>query len=146
MTESDGEEFSYSTLLGRLLKDGERFAKARLKLYRALAYYRFAEARGALVMLLVATLLTGAGFVALLMGLVNAIAWWTGPLLAGIIVALVAFGVAGLLVSQAVKRMPDLSELPFEEDDVIRGETVARPGHVVLEPENPTEIATESER
>lgn len=146
MTESDGEEFSYSTLLGRLLKDGERFAKARLKLYRALAYYRLAEARGPLVMLLVAVLLAGAGFVALLMGLVIAVAWWTGPLLAGIIVALIAFGVAGFLVSQAVKHMPDLSELPFEDDDVIRGETVARPDPAILEPETPAEIATGSER
>lgn len=121
MNEIGGEEGpSYGTLFGRLLKDGEKFAKARLKLYRALAYYRFEEARGAMLMLLFAVFFGGAAIGALLIGLIIWLAAMIGGLLAGIVVCLVGLAIGGVLGYIALQKMPDMTELPWEEDDVIQ--------------------------
>ena len=122
MTDIGGEDEgpSYGTLFGRLLKDGEKFAKARIRLYRALAYYRFEQARGPVLMLLFATFFGGAAIGALLVGLVIWLAAMIGGLLAGLVICAVGLLIGGALGYTAIQKMPDLTELPWEDDDVIQ--------------------------
>lgn len=134
MTDPDGEDGpSYSTLLGRVMKDGERFAKTRLKLYRALFYYRVDQAKPPVIAAICALFFAAGGFIALALGLVLALAQLTGALLAGIIVFAAMLGIAAGLGYFAVRRMPDLTELPFEEDDLISYEKPPVPDEL-LEP------------
>lgn len=120
MTEPEGEDGpSYSHLLGRLMKDGERFAKTRLRLYRALFYLRVEQAKRPLAAIALAVFLAIGGFIALALGLVLALAQFIGPLFAGIVVAAVMLGIAALLGRYGAANMPDMSELPFEDDDLI---------------------------
>lgn len=135
MTEPEGEDGpSYSHLLGRLMKDGERFAKTRLRLYRALFYLRLEQAKKPLAAMAFALFLAIGGFIALALGLVLALAAYTGPLLAGIVVAAVMLGIATLLAKFGADSMPDMSELPFEDDDLIDYEKDPVPPEL-LEPE-----------
>lgn len=137
MTDREGEDGpSYSHLLGRLLKDGERFAKTRLRLYRALFYLRVEQAKRPLAALAVAALLAIGGAIALTLGIVSALAIYTGPLLAGTIVAAVMLGVAALLARHAAKTMPDMSDLPFEDDDLIIPEQEPVPEQLLVPEEH----------
>lgn len=122
MTDQGGEDDgpSYGTLFGRLLKDGEKFAKARIRLYRALAYYRFEQARGPILMLLFAVFFGGAAIGALLVGLVIWLSAMIGGLLAGLAICAAGLLIGGLLGYVAIQNMPDLTDLPWEDDDVIR--------------------------
>lgn len=120
MTETAGDGPDYSTLFGRVLKDGERFAKARLKLYRALAYYRFGQARGPLLLLLIAGAFAIGATVSLLVGLVIWLSAMIGGLGAGIAIFVVGLAIAVLCGWIGMRTMPDLTELPFEDDDIIR--------------------------
>lgn len=120
MTETAGEGPDYSTLFGRVLKDGERFAKARIKLYRALAYYRFGQARGPLLLFLAAGAFAIGATVSLLVGLVIWLSAMIGGLAAGIAIFVAGLAIAGLCGWIGMRTMPDLTELPFEDDDIIR--------------------------
>ena len=120
MSKPEGDDGpSYGTLLGRLMRDGERFAKARLQLYRALFYFRLSQARMPVAALAGAMALGTGAVVAFAIGLVLALLPLVGPLFAGLLVTAGLGASAALLARYAMETMPDMSELPFEDDDLI---------------------------
>jgi hypothetical protein len=118
MSDGGRDDISYGELMSRLFEDGERFARARLKLYRALVFYRVSQARASAVLMLAAVLIAAAAIVALLLALVVTVAQYTGPFLAGIIVGGLGLAIAFGLGWLAVRRFPDLDEKLFDEDEL----------------------------
>lgn len=117
MSERGDNGASYRQVVAGLLEDGEQFAKARMKLYRAIVFYRISQARKSAFLIGAAVLVAAAALVALLMAIVFALAQTVGPLWAGVIVAIFGLGVAGLLGYWGVKTFPDLDEKLFEDDE-----------------------------
>jgi hypothetical protein len=117
---SDGrrDDIAYGKLLARLFEDGERFARARLKLYRALVFYRISQARMSALLMLGAVLIAAAAFVALMLALVVSVAQYTGPFLAGIIVGGTGLAIAFGLGYAAIRRLPDLDDPLLDDDDL----------------------------
>lgn len=119
MSNRTGDEIGYGELIKGLIKDGEGFAKARLNLYKALAKYRAAQARLPLAMIVAGVVVAFAAVIGLTLGIVLALALCVGPLLAGIIVGVVGAAGAIGLVMLGIRWMPDFTDLPFEEEDLI---------------------------
>ncbi len=113
---SDSDDLTYRQLIANLLEDGERFAKARLKLYRALVFYRVSQARASALLMLFAVLLAAGAMVALMLAIVVTVGLYTGPFWAGIIVGGTGLAIAALLGWLAVRNFPDLDEKVFDED------------------------------
>lgn len=118
MSDGERDDISYGRLLGRLIEDGEKFAKARLTLYRAIVFYRVSQARGSAIMMVSAILIAGAALVALMLALVVALAQYTGPFLSGLIVCGAGLAIAGGLTYAAIRRFPDLDEPLLGDDDM----------------------------
>jgi hypothetical protein len=92
------EESSLGELFGRLSDDARAYAAAEAKLYQAIARRRLGRARNGAIALAVAVLLANAALIVLLIGLSLELALHVGPALAGLIVTIVALGIAFLLV------------------------------------------------
>ncbi|MBC2777765.1 phage holin family protein [Parasphingopyxis marina] len=118
MSDNGREDIAYGELLARLFEDGERFARARLKLYRALIFYRISQARMSALLMLSAVLIAAAACVALMLALVVSLAQYTGPFLAGIIVGGGGLAIAVGLGYAAVRRFPDLDDQLLDNDDL----------------------------
>ena len=116
MTRTPGDEDGYGTLLARLIRDGERFAKARIYLYRAIVFYRVSQMRAPVVLMLGGALLAGAAIVALFLGIVLALAQSTGPLLAGIIIFAAGLVLAAVLIVVGYSTMPDITDLDLDDE------------------------------
>lgn len=116
MSDPRDNDASYRQIVARLLEDGEQFAKSRIKLYRAIVFYRVSQARTAALLVIAAILVTGAALVALLMALVFALSQSVGPLWAGLIVSGTGLIIAGLLAYRGIKTFPDLDEKLFDDD------------------------------
>lgn len=67
---AEPEDDSIAALFARLIDHVERFVRAELKLYRARALDRLADARTAIISLLLAFLLAQSAIIALLVGLI----------------------------------------------------------------------------
>ena len=117
MSERRDNEETYRQVIAGLLEDGEQFAKSRIKLYRAIVFYRVSQARKAALLIVAAILITAAALVALLMALVFFLSQSVGPLWAGAIVSGVGLVTAGLLAYWGIKTFPDLDEKLFEDDE-----------------------------
>lgn len=117
MSDPRDSDASYRQIVAGLLEDGEQFAKSRIKLYRAIVFYRISQARKAALLIVTAILVTAAALVALLMALVFALSQSVGPLWAGVIVSGVGLIIAGLLAHWGIKTFPDLDEKLFEDDE-----------------------------
>lgn len=118
MSQSGGEEDSYGTLLARLINDGERFAKARFLLYRAIVFYRVEQMRRPVALLLGGVLVAGAAVVALFLGLVLGLSQYVGPLLAGAIIFVAGLAVAVLLLAIGWNSMPDITDLNLDDEGI----------------------------
>jgi hypothetical protein len=91
------EPAGIGALLSRLLDEARDFVRAELLLGRRILLSRLSRAAIGLGLAVVALFLVQAGVVALLLGCVLALARLIGPLASGVVVALVALLVAGLL-------------------------------------------------
>ncbi|HEX7848135.1 MAG TPA: phage holin family protein [Sphingomonas sp.] len=70
---------SITSLVGRLIDDGENFVRAEVKLYRARLFSRLDEARNAILLAIGALVLAQAVLVAALVGLLMTLRWLVGP-------------------------------------------------------------------
>jgi ABC-type antimicrobial peptide transport system permease subunit len=91
------EEESVGELIGRLVEDGKGFARAEIGYYRALAADKLDQARSGLILAGLALLLAVAAAIALVVGLVFALATLVGPGWATLIVVAATLAIAGLL-------------------------------------------------
>jgi len=117
MSDHRTDDATYRQVVAGLLEDGEQFAKSRLKLCRAIIFYRVAQARKAAALMVAALLIAAAALVALLMALVLSLAQIFGPLMAGIIVFAVGLAIASLLFFWSIRTFPDLDEKLFDHDE-----------------------------
>lgn len=97
MEEPQAQEESVGQLFGRLVEDGKGYARAEVAYYRALAADKFDEAKAGLLLAGAALLLLIAAAIALVVGLVFALATLVGPGWATLIVVVVTLAIAGLL-------------------------------------------------
>jgi hypothetical protein len=70
---------SITSLVSRLIDDGENFVRAEVKLYRARLFSRLDEARNAILLGIGALVLAQAVLVAALVGLLMTLRWLIGP-------------------------------------------------------------------
>jgi hypothetical protein len=99
------DEPPLGTLLTQLLADGRAVARAEIEVVRQTALAKLAAAQQALIFLAVALLLSIAAATVLLIGLAMVLAHWLGPPAATLVVAILAFAIAGLLARWAVRKL-----------------------------------------
>jgi hypothetical protein len=119
------EQDSYGELARRLVEDGESFAKARVNLYRELAIYRATQLRAPSILFVTAIVLSSSAILAIVLGLVLALAPLVGGALAGLIVGAGALLVAALLAVIGRKKLAALGEDPLSGDIQPTGTNVA---------------------
>lgn len=103
--EGKPEDSSIADLFTRLVDDTDDFVRAEVRLFRAQAMRRVALSRGALILTVAGLLIVQAVTVALLVGLILALAPVIGPLLATIAILGIALIIAGLLLRSGWKRL-----------------------------------------
>lgn len=99
------EDSSIGKLLSQLVDDGENFVRAEIRLYRAQAIARLAEARAAVAMIAVAAVILLASAIALLVGLIFILAPYIGRVGAVAVVIGLALILAWLLVRMALAKL-----------------------------------------
>ncbi|ODU21492.1 MAG: hypothetical protein ABS87_06595 [Sphingomonas sp. SCN 67-18] len=109
------DDVSIADLLVRLVDETDDFVRAELGLFRAQALRRLTRSRGALAMALIGIVIVQASVIALLVGLIFALAPHVGPLAATLIVLAVALGIAGMLIATAWRQIRE-AFLPEEPD------------------------------
>jgi hypothetical protein len=118
----DPRDESIGDLVGRLLEDGRRYARAELDLAREIARHRAGQARNGFIALAVGVTLAMSALTALLLGVVLGLATLIGPLLSGLAVALVLAVAGYLLVRMGADRLRALSGDAEERAAIERGE------------------------
>lgn len=103
--EDKGNNDSIVGLVTRLIDDVERFVRAEISLYRAQMLERVTEARGALVMLVIAFMLAQATLFTLLVALVLILRRWMGIYWASGLVVASALVVTLLLAKIATDKL-----------------------------------------
>lgn len=103
--ENRGYNDSIIGLVTRLIDDVERFVRAEVSLYRAQMLERVNEARGAIVMLVIAFMLAQATLFTFLVALVLIIRRWVGIYWASGIVVILALTVTLILAKAASARL-----------------------------------------
>lgn len=98
----DPADTSIAELFHQLVDDGGNVVRAEVNLYKQVARYRLAKARGALAALVVGGLLLFAGLIVLLVMVALALAFEIGPVGAGLVVAAAAALIAGLLLRYGI--------------------------------------------
>ena len=119
----DPRDESISDLVGRLVEDGRRYARAELDLVREIARHRAGKARSGFVALAIGIIALLSAVTALLLGLVLGLATLIGPLLAGIAISAILAGIGYFLVMAGLNRLRALSGDDEERAAVSRGET-----------------------
>lgn len=105
------QEESITSLVTRLIDDGEEFVRAELKLYRARLFSRLDEARSAIVLAVLALSLVQAVIVAALVGLLIVLRPIIGPGGATAVVVVAGLALAGLLAWLAVAQLRRATEI-----------------------------------
>lgn len=90
-------------LIGQLIEDARALARAEIKLFKSKALDLFRRSRAAILLLLIAACLAFASLVALMLGLVLALAPLVGAALAGVILLVAGLALAGLLAWLAIR-------------------------------------------
>ena len=119
----DPRDESISDLVGRLVEDGRRYARAELDLVREIARHRAGKARSGFVALAIGLIALLSAVTALLLGLVLGLATLIGPLLAGVAISAILAGIGYFLVMAGLNRLRALSGDDEERAAVGRGET-----------------------
>ncbi len=120
----DPREESIGDLVGRLIEDGRTYARAEIDLLKQIARHRAERARTGLVLLVGGAVLLLSSLTALILGLVLGLAALTGPVRAGLIIAVVLAGAGYLLVRFGLGGLRALGGDEEEKQAVARGETV----------------------
>jgi len=102
-------------LIGQLIEDARSLARAEVKLFKSKALALFRRSRAAIVLLLIAACLAFASVVALMLGLVLALAPLVGAALAGVILLVVGLAMAGLLGWLAIRLLAGPPRKPEPE-------------------------------
>lgn len=118
----DPHEESVGDLVGRLIEDGRTYARAEIDLLKEIARHRAEKARAGLILLVAGGVLLLSSLTALVLGLVLGLAELTGPLLAGLIIAVLLAGTGYLLVRIGLKGLRSLGGDEEEKQAVARGE------------------------
>lgn len=105
----DPKDESLGDLFHQLVDEGGRVVRAEVNLYRQIALHRAGKARAGLIALLVGGLLLFDALIVLLIMVAVALAAWTGPVAAGVIVAAALAIPAALLIRFGIQRMGALS-------------------------------------
>lgn len=113
MTEPGGEPPSYGTLVGRLLQDGEDFAKAKVEVYRQLAFLRARQLRAATILGVAGALVLSTTVIIVSVGALMALGAsigfvWATAIMTG---AVLLIGVVLLLLARKTLPNFDLEEL-----------------------------------
>jgi hypothetical protein len=103
--EGKGNSDSIVALVTRLIDDVERFVRAEISLYRAQMLERVNEARGAIVMLVIAFMLAQATLFTLLVALVLILRRWTGIYWASGLVVAAALAITLILAKVATGKL-----------------------------------------
>ena len=120
----DPHEESIGDLFGRLVDDGRTYARAELDLLKQIARHRAARARTGAILLVSGGVLLLVSVIALTLGLVLGLAAVTGPLLAGLIIAVVLAGIGYGLIRFGLGGLKALGGDEEERQAIRRGETV----------------------
>jgi hypothetical protein len=99
-------------LIGQLFEDALALARAEVRLGKARAYDLLRRSRTALILLIAALLLVQGAVMALMIGLVLALAPLVGPAFAGLILMALALLLAALLAWLAVRHIATPQEKP----------------------------------
>ncbi len=108
---------SIARLFARLIEDAERFVRAELRLYRADLFSRLAEARSAIILILIGFLLAQSAIIALLVGMIVILRPVLGAVGATASVVGGSIIVATLLAWIALGKLNKATEI--EDDSVI---------------------------
>jgi hypothetical protein len=111
-------EEGIGTLFSRLIDDGRDLVRAEANLYREMTLNRLVRSRTAVILAVAGVLLAQASVTALLVGLLFGLAWWFGPIGAGVSIAAIGLLISGLLIRAALKRFAAATDL---EDDEGKG-------------------------
>ena len=98
----DAADTSIAELFHQLVDDGGNVVRAEINLYKQVARYRIAKARGAIAALLIGGLLFFAALIVLLVMVALALAFEIGPVGAGLVVAAATSLIGGLLVRYGI--------------------------------------------
>jgi hypothetical protein len=98
----DPADTSIAELFHQLVDDGGNVVRAEINLYKQVARYRVAKARGAIAALVVGGLLFLAALIVLLVMVALALAFEIGPIGAGLVVAGAASLIGGLLLRYGI--------------------------------------------
>lgn len=119
MIEPPAQPPTYAHLFGRLLRDGEDFARAKLKVYQQLAMLRASQARLSLILGLAGVLILLAATIVLLTGLMFALAVKVGFLWSALIVFAACLILGVVLLTLAKGALPDFDRDPLDEPIVL---------------------------
>lgn len=120
----DAQEESIAGLAGRLIDEAREAARAEANVYRQIALRRAACAKGGLVALVAAGILAWFAGLALVFGLVLALASLVGPLAAGLLLAVPMAALAYWLLGRGLKGLKALSGDEEERAALARGERI----------------------
>ena len=117
----DPADSSIGDLFHQLIEEGRDYASAEANLYKQIALYRFGKAKTGIVALVAGGFLAYAALIAFLVGIVMGLAPIMGPVLGGLVVLVVAGGIAFLLVRFGAGKMSGLGGDPEEKAALRRG-------------------------
>jgi hypothetical protein len=109
-------EEGIGSLFSRLIDDGRELVRAETAVYREITLNRIVRSRTAIILAIVGLLLAQASVTALLVGLLFGLAWYLGPIGAGVVIAIVGLAIAGLLFRAALKRFAAVADLDSNND------------------------------
>ena len=118
------QEESIADLVGRLVDDGREVARAEVNLYKQIARRRSAKAKSGIVQLVAAGILAWFAGLALVFGLVLALATLIGPLASGLLIAAAMGAIAYFLLRKGLEGLKALSGDEEERQALERGERV----------------------
>lgn len=102
-------------LIGQLIEDGRALARAEVRLLKSKAFALLRRSRNAIILLVVAACVAFASLVALMLGLVLALAPLVGAALAGAILLVAGLALAGLLAWLAIRLLAGPEQKPEPE-------------------------------
>ena len=103
-----GEEPEIGDLLGRLVDDAEAYARAELRVAKAIAEAKLEAAKGPALLLAASLFFAQSALTVLAVALAVALARFIGPLAAGVIAFLIFGGVAAVMIRVGWSRLREL--------------------------------------
>ena len=118
----DPRDESIGDLFGRLIEDGRTYARAEIDVLKEIARHRAERARTGLILLVAGGVLLLSSLTAFVLGLVLGLAELTGPLVAGIIIAVALAGIGYMLIRFGIAGLRALGGDEEERQAIAEGE------------------------